>query len=527
MSAPKRNEPRIGAASAGVFLRSYCNPIRNLTPQRLVTAMDQFEAGDLGNLARIMERIEQRDDKIMVVAPKRKKAVARYGWDVLTVDFDKKDKRLVALAERQVEALKFFYNNLTAQSVTEQNRKGGMKLLVRQMMDAVGKRYSVHEIQWKKQGKYYTANFWHCPLSFFEATTGTLRFLPSATSVQSEEMLPGEWMVTVGDGVMIPCSICYLFKSKPRNALIRFCEKFGLPGIHAETDATPGSKEWKEMVSAVRNFINDWSVVTTAGTKFNLVEAKGGTGNLPHTALIEDMNRAMVMLWRGADLGTMSKGGDTSGASLQGDETDVLEQDDAEWITETLNISVDRPLIDITFGEDAPSLAYVSILTKDRQNVDQELKVDQFLHSLNFPISLQGLSERYGRPIPDDDEELIGAKESVQDPNKQPDPEEDPVKAANERRGKVVGKVSDLLGVPEAWLSPLEKLLAEIEAKFTDGNVSEEELRTWLLQTQRDLNELLGPMDVPALAGLFEAAMGEASVSGLKDGLKNIANTQK
>lgn len=327
---------------------------------------------------------------------------------------------------------------------------------------------------------------------------------------------------------MIPCSICWLFKTKPRNALIRFCEKFGLPGIHAETDATPGSKEWKEMVSAVRNFINDWSVVTTAGTKFNLVEAKGGTGNLPHTALIEDMNRAMVMLWRGADLGTMSKGGDSSGASLQGDETDVLEQDDAEWITETLNVNVDRPLIDFTFGEDAPSLAYVSILTKDRQNVDQELKVDQFLQGIGFPISLQGLSERYGRPIPEEDEELVGAKkEPVQDPNKQPDPEEDPVKAANERRGQVVGKVSDLLGVPEAWLSPLEKLLAEIEAKFTDGNVSEEELRTWLLQTQTDLNELLGPMDVPALAGLFEAAMGEASVAGLKDGLKTLANTQK
>src|SRR5581483_658121 len=47
-------------------------------------------------------------------------------------------------ALRQKQALEYFYNHLTATTALEPDERGSMGLLVRQMMDAVGKRYAVH-----------------------------------------------------------------------------------------------------------------------------------------------------------------------------------------------------------------------------------------------------------------------------------------------------------------------------------------------------------------------------------------------
>ena len=44
------------------------------------------------------------------------------------------------------------YNHLTTTTALEENETGGLGLLIRQMMDAVGKRYAVHEIVWQPGG---------------------------------------------------------------------------------------------------------------------------------------------------------------------------------------------------------------------------------------------------------------------------------------------------------------------------------------------------------------------------------------
>ena len=60
------------------------------------------------------------------------------------------------------------------------------------------------------------------------------------------------------------------------------------------------------------------------------------------------------------------------------------------------------------FG-DAPQLAYIKIRTAEKQNVDQDLKVDQFLVAAGAPISVKDALERYSRPQPDSSEALLQA----------------------------------------------------------------------------------------------------------------------
>ncbi len=403
-------------------IRARFNPIPSLTPQLLSTYLEAFRVGFFRNIALTWDAMERRDYKIQTVAPKRKKAVARHGWEILTVNDS-------PAAQRQKLALEYFYNHLTATNALEENETGGFSLLVRQMMDAVGKRYAVHEIIWQPtpcstaapissttpatpsptphsalRTPHLTASFRFCPLWWFEGTQGRLRFLPSEFAIYGVDMEPGGWLVTVGDGIMEACSVAYMFRSLPLRDWLSCSEKFGMPAIVGRTDAALDSAEWNAFVAAIRDFSSDWSAVFSRNNSIELVEPKNA-GEGPFAPLVEKMDRAITSLWRGGDLGTMSAH-NAAGASLQADETDILEMDDAQMIGETLTAQVSRYVLQYYFG-DAPQLAYIKIRAARKKDLDQDLKVDQFLLQSGAPIAIKDALERYDRPAPKPAEPLL------------------------------------------------------------------------------------------------------------------------
>jgi hypothetical protein len=155
-----------------------------------------------------------------------------------------------------------------------------------------------------------------------------------------------------------------------------------MPGLLGKTPATLDSDEWKAMEDAVRNFMNDWAAVVNQGGEITLVEPKSGGANLPFPPLVEYCDRAIAARWRGADLSTISQGKEGVGASLQGDETDLILEDDAALITEALNEQVDRFVIDYAFGEGTELKAYFKLNGESEDKGVTELKrkvIDQFL----------------------------------------------------------------------------------------------------------------------------------------------------
>jgi phage gp29-like protein len=94
-------------------IRARFNPIPSLTPLLLGNYLESFRLGFFRNIALAWDAMERRDYKLQAVAPKRKKAVARHGWDVLTIDNS-------TAAQRQKLALEHFYNHLTALNAIEE-----------------------------------------------------------------------------------------------------------------------------------------------------------------------------------------------------------------------------------------------------------------------------------------------------------------------------------------------------------------------------------------------------------------------
>lgn len=375
-------------------MRARFNPIKTLTPDTLSSMLNGFYAGYLKSAALTWEAIEHRDDVIFGVAMKRKKSVSRLNWEVLTID-DSED------AKKQQSALTYFYNNLIATNACDANERGGFSLLVRQMMDAIGKKYAIHEIIFDPKGStnelQVTANFRFVPLWFFENRNGKLRFLLNEGSTEGIELEPGAWLVTVGDGLMEACSIAYLFKHLPLRDWLVYCERNGMPGVKGVTDAPPNSAQWESAREAVEDFGAEFHALMSRGTDIEAIDLSA-KGQLPYPALIDRMDRAIAALWRGSDLATLSRE-NGAGASVQADETAILEADDAAMISETLNAQVDRFVIGHLFGE-APIKAYVRLIPSIRKNVKDEIALYRDLYELGVPLALSDIRERFNLPMP-------------------------------------------------------------------------------------------------------------------------------
>ncbi len=373
--------------------RQRFNPLRGFDPDKLVNAIDAFRVGTIEPLSRIIEELEERDDMMMSCARKNRASLGRCRHQVLIVEGFENDPR----AELHKKILTRFWANIEVTSTFMRNERGGIRLLKQHMANAISRRYAVHEIVWQPlpDGEI-TARFIHVPNWFFENRTGELRFLQSPGMIDGVSMTPGEWLVTMGDGIGIAAAVLAMSKVLSRNDWLLFSERCGQPGLHVKTDAAEGSEPWKRVVSAVRNFGREWSLVTDNATSLSAIDLKTGS-QLPYEPLINMCNKGIVTLYRGADLSTISgQDAQSTGASVQGKESDLLEQDACEMLSETLNAQVERFVIRYVTGDNQP-LAYLSIAPTEQPNIDQDIKIDTHLAAHGVELSRNDALARYAR----------------------------------------------------------------------------------------------------------------------------------
>lgn len=384
--------------------RALFRPIRNLNPESLSRLLEAFHRGDLRATALMWDAIERRDDVLQGVISKRKKSVARLGWEVLTFEDSEE-------AQNHKQALEYFYNHVTSTHACDENEQGGFALLIKHMMDAVAKKYAVHEIVFEPRGTndfglpLLTATFRFVPIWFFENREGRLKFLKENEPTGSTVLERGSWMVTTGDGLMEASSIAYLFKHLPLCDWLLYCERNGMPGVKGLTDAIPGTPEWEAARAAVSDFGAEFSALMTRGTDIQAIDLTGH-GDLPYPRLIERMDRALIALWRGSDLSTLSST-QGSGASLQQSEADLLEDDDALHLSETLNAQVDRFVLRYLFNTEEPK-AYVRLKMRDRRDRTADLALCERLFHMGLPLAEADVRERFGIPTPGLDEPVLG-----------------------------------------------------------------------------------------------------------------------
>ena len=518
MSKRNRKERRLHAANAAqriierawssvpadklqAYMRLRHNPLPTVTPDALRRMQDAWDTGWLQEFALCARQMVRKDDMLRAVSSKRHQSPMTRGWEICQVE-DSPD------ADAHKQALDYCYNNLTATVATEPDVRGSTALLLEQLNEAVSFKWACHEIELHPGAEGLTATCHYVHNDWFERTTGRLRFRSEYSSPYGEDLTPGNWIVHSSDGLMDAAAIVWLYKHMPLQDWLIYCSRHGMPGFLGKTGAVPSSPEWKLMETAVASLSAEWAGVISKDDDVTPLQL-GNAGELPYPPLVDHMDRAFSVLYRGADLSTLSgssAGGDNPGASVQGSETDRLDTADAVRICDTLNRSLDVRVIEWAFGRGVKPLAYFAVkgLTKDQ--TDANLKVDQALHGMGFPLDLQSLSERYSRPIPEDGSALLPAA-ALSNPLAASS-----FVAANEAQGQL----ARALRVQRRWLDPAAAEINRMAEILKDKSVSD---ASALAQASMILDRLPGLADKlneQELANLFFSGMAQAASQAIE-----------
>lgn len=384
------------------------NTIRNLRPETLSRALEAFENGRPAAAARIFEAILARDDAICGLNLKRKKSISRLDFEIVPLEDSPK-------AVQHQRTLKNFYSTLQAGSYGDLDKKGGLRLLISQMMDCVGMKYSIHKVEFQNDNGTVKGIFTQYPLWLFENTQKRLRILDREGQLtDGRELDPDEWLIACGDGLMFASSIAYLFKQLPLKDWLIYCERNGMPGIKAKTDAFPGTPQWENVCEAVREFGAEFHAVFSEGTEMDAIDVST-RGELPYPALIERVDRMMSALWRGSDLSTFSAT-DSVGASMQWYEETLIEEDDASNIAETLNRKIDALVIKLAHGDSVP-LAKFRLKLPDYEERKHELEIIERLCAIGLKPDPLELARQFAFPLSETHSETQ-ATQSQDDPKK-------------------------------------------------------------------------------------------------------------
>ena len=388
------------------------NALRALDPDVLVRHLEAFSRGDICGLERVLEEFETREDKMRIGAFKMSAAVASKPWEVRIRKGEEENPR----AKLHKDVLTRFWNRAEATDAFCRNRRGGLRLLVKQMMSAQSRVYSVHDVVWHVHGDgTLSATFTHVPAWCFENRTGRLRYIRNDCDTAGEEMRDGEWLVTVGEGVGVAAAILAMAKRLSWNDWLLFSEKCGMPVILGNTNAQRGTEAWDAMLRAIRAVAPKTGLLADTGTTLNAV-SMGAGGQQTYRELVETVDRAISALYRGGDLATVSSGPDAAGVNAQAGESELMDDDGCKMVSETLRDQIEKFVVRFECGDFEPLAEIVINPPAETEDVDREMKIDMHLAGLGVKLSKRDALARYGRTEAEDEADALEPPQPPQQP---------------------------------------------------------------------------------------------------------------
>lgn len=400
MSTNITESSHIGMVRIRDEARMRYNPLKNLTPQRITAAMDNFNCGYLSDAAKIYAAIRRRDAVVQACVQKRKRATSRLAWTIVEMGDDE------AASKEHAAFLEDFYNNIKVTSAEDANKRGSMSMLVENILSALENKYAVSEIIWDvSRAPSLSAEVRHVPLWFFENTQGYLRFKRSSFDNEGKDLEPNGWMVSVYDSpLMEATAVCYIVKRFAQADWAAYSSRFGMPTPVYAANAKPNTPEWESAEHTLANLVNGCGMVIAAGENFDLKQP-AGTGQ-PFKTLSDAMDRYIALIWRGSDLSTLSAD-NAAGASLQAEESEILEDADCALVEETLAHYLSLPALEWKFGRGVKPAAYLQLTRKNRKDKLNQISVYKGAAELGCNVAKRDLYEALELREPEPGEETV------------------------------------------------------------------------------------------------------------------------
>ncbi len=372
-----------------------------LTPQRLATILQAADLGDHQAYLSLAEEMEERDAHYGSVLRTRKLAVS--GLDV-TVESASDDARDIALADAIREQITRIDDsgNVTAAA--------GFSDMVDDLLDALGKGFSVVEMVWQR-GQIWQPKFvWRDPHFFmWDRDTGSeLRLLDEVDIVNGVALDKHKFIVhipkiksglTSRSGLARLSAISYMCKAWTMKDWMAFADVFGLPLRVGKYGRGATDDEIDTLVTAISNIASDAGAVIPESMKIEFVQASttgGGTGIFKELA--EYLDRQVSKAVLGQTM-TSDDGSSQAQANVHNEVRLDIVKSDAKQLSSTLNRHFVKSFIDLNYGvqQRYPS---VCVYVPDNEDLTLLVTALEKLVPLGLEVEQSVIRDKFGLPDP-------------------------------------------------------------------------------------------------------------------------------
>lgn len=341
-----------------------------LTPARMATILSDCDQGDFEAFMILAEEMEERDPHYASVMGQRKRAISGVTPTVKPVSESARDKEIAeAVIEHIVE-------------------HDGFSGLVEDLMDAVGKGFSVVEIDWKTDRTHWAPRefIWR-PQRFFQPDKETgrvIRLRDETDRIDGIPLAENKFICHTAKlksghafrgGVARLVAFSFLCKAYTLKDWVAFVELYGLPLRLGKYGPGVSKQDVSTLFRAVANIGTDAAAVIPKSMEIEFVDNKSGNGSQP---IFENLARYVDEQVSKAVLGqtmTTDNGSSMAQAKVHNDVRLDIAQSDAKSVAGAINRDLILPFVKFNFGPDAE----VPVLSID---IDEPEDVKSLVESL-------------------------------------------------------------------------------------------------------------------------------------------------
>ncbi|MDA8123515.1 MAG: DUF935 domain-containing protein [Deltaproteobacteria bacterium] len=497
------------------------HPAQGLTPARLAGLLRQAENGYPISYLELAEEMEEKDLHYRSVLGTRKLAVSG----------------LPAVVEAASDAAE---DVAAADLVREALLQEGFEDVLMDVLDAIGKGFSVCEILWDASESEWRPReiVWRDPRWFvLSQVDGRTVLLLDEKDLNGLVLAPYKFIVhtpkvksglPLRGGIARAAAWAYLFKNYGLKDWVAFAEVYGQPVRVGKYGPGALPEDVNVLKEAVASIGSDAGAVIPDSMLIEFVDHVGKAASAQvYERLLDYLDKQVSK----AVLGHSGSADSTPGKLGGEDEAKDVRKDlliaDAKQLCATLNRQLVRPVVDLNMG---PRAAYPKIRLQMEESEDLTALAGNLntLVPMGVKVSASWARDKFGIPDPDPKEELLAAPANPFSPPAGPWPPNDPsaaaaAAAATARRtdrtecphcraanaaGTAAPDVADayaeqggtrVLPLMDALIAPIRDLI--------ERATTLEEVRDGLLSLYRD-------MDPVKLGELMALALSAADLSG-------------
>ncbi len=393
------------------------HPADGLNPVRLSSILREAENGDATAYLELAEQMEEKDLHYAAVLGVRKRAIRS-----LELHVDPGDE------------------SEPARKLAEMTRDILMSTAIRtsliDMMDAIGKGFSVCEIIWERDGKdLRIADVDHVDPRWFEFDRENGRHLYLRDNAGPQPLRPDSYVIhlskaksglPIRGGLARLAAWAYMFKNYTVKDWAIFCEAYGHPLRLGKYDSSATPSDRQTLLRAVRQIGVDMAAIIPKTMEVDVVNGS--------TSGVEKLYEGKARWWDeqvskgvlGQVATTDAIAGGHAVGKIHENVRDDIRDADAEQLAATLQRDLAGPLRRLHFPADA-RIPLPNIRFAPKEAVDPRLLLELAKESgaLGLPIAKADVYRAFAISRPDADEEVIEVRkpEPPPAPAPQPDPE--------------------------------------------------------------------------------------------------------